>query len=149
MSTAYSIPSRALSDAILARWDGAFARLAASDVQAPVCPAEAHLAPLAALADGWDGEGAPAPAPAAIEAAREVLRDLAMHDHHPEADAIDADVMGGVAVYLYGPPGSDRSVWLAFGNDGANTVHCTGPCAPPGARLTPESMADALAFVAD
>lgn len=138
----------ARAEAILARWGGLFAALAAADAQAPVCAAEAHLAPLADLRDGWDGEGAYAPMDTAIEAARTVLRDLALHGHHPEADDVNADVMGGVAVYLYGPPDSGRSVWFAFGNNGANTVHCTGPSAPPGSRLTPEAMADALAFVA-
>lgn len=134
------------TEAIFARWGGVFARLAASDAQAPVCAAEAHLAPLSALADGWDGEGAPAPSPASIEAARVVLRDLALHGVHPGADDVSADVVGGVGVYLYGPPESGRAVWLAFGSDGANTV-IAGPDPFAARRLDPEAIADALAFV--
>lgn len=133
-------------DAILSRWGSTFARLAASDADAPRCASEAHLAPLSALADGWDGEGAPAPSADSIEAARAVLRDLATHGVEPAAEDVTADVMGGVSVYLYGPAGSGRSVWLAFGNGGTPVIVCTGGTLKAG-RLTPESMADALAFV--
>jgi hypothetical protein len=78
----------------------------------------ASLSALEAFADGWDGEGAPAPSAAAISAARHVLASLAGSGFRPE---IDADVMGGVAFTLYGKEGA-RSVWVACMNGGAQTV---------------------------
>ena len=102
---------------------------------------------VAALPDDWDGEDAPAPTADAVASARACLADLAAMG--VVAWDIDGDVMGGVAVYLYADPPSPNYVWLAFGNDGTNGV-VYGDASdrlPRGERLTPESLAKAVAWV--
>lgn len=112
--------------------------------QAPT-PSEA-LDALTTLTDGWDGENAPAPSPAAIEAARPLLLDLSARG--VTTVEVDADVMGGVAVTLYGAS-AGNSAWFAFSNDGHNSLmlSCRDGALPGGERLGSGSLERALAWV--
>lgn len=75
---------------------------------------------LANLPADWNGaDPAPVPNAAAIAAARACLAELSSLG---VAYEVDADVMGGVGIYLHAAPPSPHYVWLAFGNDGINTV---------------------------
>jgi hypothetical protein len=101
--------------------------------------ARLRLAALQRAEDGWDGEGAPRPSAEAIARAFGVLNwaeraGLRVSD-------VDADVLGGVAVWLKGDLEANRlSAWIACMNNGHDTVvlsagdevHSHGPWNPAG-----------------
>lgn len=66
---------------------------------------------LRGLEPNWDGQGAPAPAPAAIEAAREFAERMGI-----SVLEVDADVLGGVAVIYVDDQG--HRWWATFMNNG-------------------------------
>jgi hypothetical protein len=69
--------------------------------------------------NNWDDEGAPAPDAAAVDHAEAVV-DWAKQNGLTVAE-VDADVMGGIAVFLASsPPG--RSAWIACMNKGGDTA---------------------------
>jgi hypothetical protein len=97
-----------------------------SDLPAWRAPAAVpELEALAQLSDDWDAEGAPAPSAETLQAAR-VLVENAHRIGLPVLD-IDADVLGGVGVWLSWPPDhpdgqAERWTWLSCMNSGARTV---------------------------
>ena len=101
---------------------------------------------LASLPANWDGEGAVAPNTRARSAAREVL--LNLRARGVTTLDVDADVLGGVAVTLYGDT-EGRSVWFSCGNDGAIVVifSANTGALPHGERLGFDSVERALAWV--
>lgn len=106
----------------------------------------ANLDALATLSDGWDGEDAPPPSAVAIDAAREVLRALLARD--VTTLDVDADVMGGVAVTLYGTR-AGHSAWFACSNGGHASLmlSCPDGALPGGETLGPGSVERAVAWV--
>lgn len=80
----------------------------------------AGLAKMATLEDDWDEEGAPAPLPAAV-ARGLVALELAEKRGLLVTD-VDADVLGGVALYLMRSQDEDRSVWISIRNNGRDTA---------------------------
>lgn len=103
---------------------------------------------IATLPVDWsveDGHASPVPSAAAIAAARACLADISRLDVVCD---VDADVMGGVGITLYGSA-RGRSVWIALGNNGANTVIYGGGGTglPDGERLNAASLAKAIDWV--
>jgi len=74
---------------------------------------------LRALPDSWDGDDAPAPAPSAIDRAESLLRDSTMNG--VQVAEVDADVLGGVAIWLAGPSPA-ASAWISLMNNGTDTL---------------------------
>lgn len=73
-----------------------------ANVAAPTAVASVlmdQLIALATLSDGWDGDGAPAPSTASMQLARLLLDAMTANGLTP--DSVDADAVGGVAVWLY------------------------------------------------
>ena len=70
--------------------------------------------------DNWDGEGAPKPSDAAISRAEEILSLALLNEEIRVTDA-DADVLGGVALWLAGPSATARA-WISFMNNGVDTL---------------------------
>ena len=79
-----------------------------------------HLSKLRGLPDDWDGEGAPKPNVESLSRAKEVI-DWAL-DRALVIEDVDADVLGGVAVWLVSAAGSRRRAWIACMNDGQDTL---------------------------
>lgn len=94
------------------------------------------------LQDNWDGEGAPAPSPAAIEQARQIVSWLVLN-HVPVAE-IDADVLGGIAIWVL--PAAGRTAWVACMNDGARTLVSSDNGAVSSATWNPAAQASLLSF---
>ena len=82
----------------------------------------ADLNALRKLSDGWDGEGAPRPSEEALQRAAAALADL--QDSPFDVYDVDADVLGGVALWL-NAPGRTRFAWIAIMNSGRATVVLT------------------------
>jgi hypothetical protein len=95
--------------------------------------AQLQVSALQRLQDGWDGEGAPRPSPQAIARAFNVV--TWAEDAGLRVSEIDADVLGGVAVWLKGERGDERAAWIACMNSGEDalvlsegrTVHAHAP----------------------
>ena len=81
-------------------------------------PESARMADLRALSLGWDGDDAPAPSDDAIGKAKEILEWIQRNDL--QIDSVDADVLGGVDVYLNGTSG--RTAWVAILNSGERSI---------------------------
>jgi hypothetical protein len=80
-----------------------------------------RLAKLFELEDDWDGEGAPKPSRPALQRADAVVRWA--HESGLVMTDVDADVLGGVAVWLRADPMSPvRSAWIACMNNGQDTL---------------------------
>ena len=80
-----------------------------------------RLARLHGLADDWDEEGAPRPSRPALQRADSVIRWA--HESGLVVTDVDADVLGGVGVWLRAHPVSPaRSVWIACMNNGQDTI---------------------------
>lgn len=77
----------------------------------------ARLDQLRTLDDGWDGDGAAAPSNAALTSARDALHQLGRLP-----DEIDADAIGGIALWFYSNCG--RQVMIGIRNRG-RVVVCT------------------------
>ena len=82
-------------------------------------PRAAALA-LASLPHGWDDDGAEPPNDAAIVRALTVI-DFAEANGLDVYD-VDADVMGGAAVWLAHPDNNRRRVWVSLMNDYSDTA---------------------------
>lgn len=67
------------------------------------------------LQPDWDGDGAPAPSPEAIQRALEVVARV-----HRLPDDVDPDAVGGIALWFYGDDG--RMVMVGVRNDGRAAV---------------------------
>lgn len=78
------------------------------------------LGSLGSLQDDWDGEGAPRPSGEALERAQTVM-DWAESKGLLVVD-LDADVLGGVALYIKASAGADRQVWIGCMNKGGDTA---------------------------
>lgn len=78
------------------------------------------LGSLGSLQDDWDGEGAPKPSGEALQRAQAVM-DWAESKGLLVVD-LDADVLGGVALYLRASSGADRQVWIGCMNKGGDTA---------------------------
>jgi hypothetical protein len=86
---------------------------------------------LSELKDNWDGEDAPPPTKEAIANARAVVAQAFEVGY--DVDEIDADVMGGVAVYITGIGGR---TWIACMNSGVTTaVDVSSPHVPKRIRV--------------
>lgn len=76
------------------------------------------------LHDGWDGEGAIAPSPSAVDLARQVI--ICAADVGLVPGEVDPDVLGGVSIWFSSAMNDDddhrRYVWVSCMNDGAQTV---------------------------
>jgi len=72
------------------------------------------------LADDWDGEGAPRPSDEAIERAKDIVRWACDRGIDLGDAEIDADVLGGVAIWIEPRPG--RRAWIACMNSGHDTL---------------------------
>lgn len=83
-------------------------------------PSADPLRQLVDLQDDWDGEGAPRPSDGAVRRAREVLGWV--RNNNLFILEVDADVLGGVAIYLKADERSDKRVWIACMNDGKDTA---------------------------
>lgn len=102
---------------------------------------------LRALADNWDGEGAPRPAGSSIDRAEAVAR---WAEGHGLAIDVCSDVLGGVAVYLSADANFERYAWVSLldGRLGATLL-----LSRPGAKACTEpfredtSLERALAFL--
>lgn len=79
----------------------------------------ADVTKLRELKDGWDGEGAPVVADRAISLALEMVSWAEVHGLL--VTDVDADVLGGVAVWVEGP-GGGRRAWLSLMNNARDTV---------------------------
>lgn len=66
----------------------------------------------------WDDEGAPAPAPTAIENA--ITAFLGAMDHGLDPDEVEPDVLGGVALRFFSRV-SRRQVWVSCLNNGSTS----------------------------
>lgn len=64
----------------------------------------------------WDDEGAPPPSDLAAQEARDALEKLLGLGFDLGPEDVDADVLGGLGMYLMS---DHRLVWLAFRNSGA------------------------------
>jgi hypothetical protein len=74
---------------------------------------------LETLTPDWDGEGAPIPTSSAVGMAGNLARWA--EERNLVVESIDADVTGGVAVYLRGSrPG--RKAWLSILNNGTRSI---------------------------
>lgn len=71
------------------------------------------------LEDNWYGEDEPKPSRVAIALGREIYATVAIAG--PPFDDVDADVMGGVALYHHAP-----YIWVAIRNDGEIAVVADG-----------------------
>lgn len=80
-------------------------------------PMEQQLEALANYPDNWDDEGAPAPNDDSVVRAREVL--LWAHASKLDVFDIDADVLGGIAVYVRK---GARQAWIGCMNGKGTTV---------------------------
>lgn len=79
--------------------------------------AKERLVELSAIGEDWDGDGAPSPAPAALARAEAVLRWADANG--AEIVDVDADVLGGIAIWLRGAQGR---AWVACMNNGSDTL---------------------------
>jgi hypothetical protein len=97
------------------------------------------LKDVVALEDNWDGEGAPKPSPDALARAADVLRWA--ESREVEVLDVDADVLGGVAVYVRTVDVSTRAVlvWLACMNSGLTTAVWSMGDAGTGSALIPSA----------
>lgn len=73
---------------------------------------------LRALSPNWDDEGAPVPSEIAINKAKDIFDWV--NQHGLTVESVDADVLGGVAIYL--DEVNDKSTWIAIRNDGATSI---------------------------
>lgn len=83
------------------------------------------LNPLRILEEGWDGEDSPVPNADAFRHAEEILVEARLRGYEPLE--IDADVLGGIALYFSAPAGhaegeAERWAWIACMNTGGRTV---------------------------
>jgi len=79
--------------------------------------AESEFDELSRLAPNWDSYGAEAPSPAAISAARSILKTLCESLILP--NAIVASASGGVSIYFFG---GERTAYIENYNDGAQAL---------------------------
>lgn len=70
------------------------------------------------LQPNWDGEGADVPSEESINSAKEIVTWASQNNL--DIEDVDADVMGGVAIYLRGV--YNRTVWLAIMNSGSRSI---------------------------
>jgi hypothetical protein len=70
------------------------------------------------LAPNWDGEDAPIPSDAAISAAKEI--GLWLEQNNLTPDSIEADVIGGVDIYLSNSAGD--TAWICILNSGHKSI---------------------------
>lgn len=104
-----------------------------------------QLERLKRLAADWDGEGAPKPSRGAIAGASKVVAWVTAAGL--EVTDVDADVLGGVAVYLHGSA-TGRSAWIACMNDGTSTVVLSsGRAVEDSAVLTDNSREGIVTFL--
>lgn len=100
------------------------------------------------LKDDWDNEGAPAPSAAAVDLASLIVEQTSGLKGVQVAD-IDADVLGGVAVWLCSTSHPARRVWISCMNRGKHSVVCMdGATVHTHAALSPESFERASFFLA-
>ncbi len=69
---------------------------------------------LAKMPDNWDQENAPAPTEQALKAAKDIITRL--YDFNVRPDDLDADVMGGIAIYISNKFG--ENMWINCRNSG-------------------------------
>jgi hypothetical protein len=79
-----------------------------------------RVAPMRALADDWDGEGAPKPSDDAIARAGHIVQWALAKS--VDVEDVSADVLGGVAVLLSGHLAPHRQAWISLMNDGGDCV---------------------------
>jgi hypothetical protein len=102
---------------------------------------------LGTLTDNWDGEGAARPSVEAIE--RAVLTIQWAKDLGLKVTDVDADVLGGVAVWLGSAAHPDRRVWVSCMNNGRDTIVMSNREGVVGqAQLADETRGLAVAFLA-
>ncbi len=87
---------------------------------ATVCGAQLQVGALQQLEDGWDGEGAPRPSPQAIARAFNVV--AWAEEAGLSVSDVDADVLGGVGVWIRGADRDDRVAWIACMNNGQDAL---------------------------
>lgn len=98
---------------------------------------ELRFSELGALQHGWDADGeAPPPNAAAIANAKAMLQAL-IHEGARVGD-IDADVMGGIALYFYA---DSRVLWIACYNHGAVVAVGSGEDRALAMRAGPQDSA--------
>lgn len=74
------------------------------------------------LQPNWDGEGAEPPMPQTVDDAIKIINDLASYNFDIE---VDADVLGGVALYLYESRIDNISgnyAWITIMNNGSRSI---------------------------
>lgn len=119
-------------------------RKLADDIEPESSKAVRRLTALAHLEDNWDGEDAPKPAPDALRRAKEIATWAGAH--RLAISEIDADVLGGVSVYLRGNSG--RKAWIACMNTGEDTVVLSDQEVVDSTSLHPDSRRRILEFLA-
>lgn len=95
------------------------------------------------LFPGWDGEDAPIPSDATIQSAKEVIE--ALERNNLFADSIDADVVGGVGIYLSNSVG--KTAWISIQNSGFKTIVLTYKDEIISYALGPQSFHDMKIFL--
>ena len=101
---------------------------------------------LAALPHDWDGEGAPPPTAETLEQAGRAV--VWAREKELQLIEVDADVLGGVAVWLGSPRHPQRRAWFAFRNDGTKSVVLSnGTGLVDQAPLSDDSRARAVSFL--
>jgi hypothetical protein len=80
---------------------------------------ERRISALRDLKTNWDGQGAEPPSASAIDTANWVVQALTGSGASPDDIEIDADVLGGVAVWFYPPRTGGMRIWIACMNSGS------------------------------
>jgi len=86
-----------------------------------VHPSRKQLEAMRHLVEGWDGQDAPPPNREALDYAQEIVR-WALQQGLVITE-VDADVLGGVAIWMAGQSGT--TAWVACMNNGAKTLVLT------------------------
>lgn len=100
---------------------------------------------LRSLTPGWDGEDAPPPSDVSISVAKKVAQWIEQNEL--PIDSIDADVIGGVAIYLSNQLG--KTVWVSIMNSGFRTIVFNQSGGTYSLSLGPASLDEMKSFLSD